>query len=194
MGQTSKAQLTSLDPSSPLSPVGVNKASLHERKRRQHEERNQVGLRQILHHLRLPVLDISVSPEHHRQERDRLRDREQQVRRHHATQHIIRTGSREQPRSSGVREVVTKAREGETSGEESKSTTRLPNHHNASPDPYSFSLFRAIFWQSRSPQPMYVPTVSIVFNTGLRRLYTLLAARDICQSTTPSGVNRINNK
>ena len=88
-------KLTSLDPRSPLSPIGIHKASLHERKRGQYEKGNQIGLRKILHHLRLPLLDVSISPEHHRQERDRLCNREQEVRSHHTAQHIVRTRSRE---------------------------------------------------------------------------------------------------
>lgn len=132
---SSLTQLTSLNERGKLSLVSGDVTSLKESQRRQHEERNEVTLRKVLHHLGLDVADVAVTPEHDRSEGNRLRDGEQQVQRERTAQHVVETASREQTARGGIREVVSQSGESEASSKESEGTTRLPTDHPIGPTP-----------------------------------------------------------
>lgn len=104
---STQTQRTSLNPRSPLTVVTGYITTLKERQRSQAEERDHIGLRKILHDLRLPVLaDGSIAPEHHREESDGLGDREQQVKDQSATKNVIETGRWEKLSSSSIGKMV----------------------------------------------------------------------------------------
>ena len=111
------------------------KSSLHEGERRQGKNGDEVTLRKVLHDLVLDVLDISISPEHDREESNGLRNREQKIRCHHATQHIIRTSRGEQSRRGRVGKVVAQTGESETGREESEGTTSFATNQPTPPIP-----------------------------------------------------------